>query len=256
MTRNDPNGRKMNPAEPSQLGAHFPRSEPRASGEAHEVPRSGPKASGEVHEAAFTLLEVLAAVAILGLAYITLGSSGIQGLQHEGEARRKLQASLLADGALAEIEEGVEDGTVPPIGRDERQSDEFTIAVDVEPFTLDVPDESADTGKRLGHARSRLGGTPAAAQQPAIPGPSLLGPGSGPGAVSPLRKIDVRIVWTEGFSERSVARTTFALDPDAAKPTIDAIAQTQAAAQGQQPTGAPAANPLGGGRSGSIGTPR
>ena len=34
----------------------------------------------------FTLLEVLAAVAILGIAYIALGSSGIQGLQHDQQA--------------------------------------------------------------------------------------------------------------------------------------------------------------------------
>ena len=64
----------------------------------------------------FTLLEVLASVAILGIAYITLGSSGIQGLQHEGEARRRLEAcppalrgfewqhlSLAIDGSLATL---------------------------------------------------------------------------------------------------------------------------------------------------------
>ena len=63
------------------------------------------------------------------------------------------------------------------------------------PFTVDIPDEEeTSSGKRLGKARSRLGGD-AAAQQPLIPGPSLLGGDKGPGAVSPLRRIDVRVAW-------------------------------------------------------------
>ncbi len=47
----------------------FPRSEPTASGEDHELlPRSEPTASGEIHRAAgFTLIEMLAVVAIFGL---------------------------------------------------------------------------------------------------------------------------------------------------------------------------------------------
>ncbi len=197
----------------------------------------------------FTLLEVLAAVAILGIAYIALGSSGIQGLQYEGEARRRLEASLLADSVLAEIEAGIEAGGAPALGEDEREADGFKIAVAIAPFSIVVPDEQGKNGKRLGNARSRLGGSGAQAQQAAIPGPSLLGDGSGPGAASPLRRIDVSVVWNEGFGERSVSRTTFALDAEAARPTLDAIAQSQAAAQGQRQQPA-APNPLGGGKQG------
>jgi prepilin-type N-terminal cleavage/methylation domain-containing protein len=201
----------------------------------------------------FTLLEVLAAVAILGIAYITLGSSGIQGLQHEGEARRRLEASLLADSVLSEIEAGLEAGAAPPLGEEESEADGFTIAVEVAPFSIVVPEEQDKNGKRLGDARSRLGGSGAQAQDPVIPGPSLLGDDSGPGVVSPLRRIDVRIVWNEGFGERSVSRTTFALDSEAARDTLEAIAQVQAATQGQQQQQPAAANPLGGGNQGAIG---
>jgi hypothetical protein len=101
---------------------------------------------------------VLAAVAILGIAYITLGSSGIQGLQHEGEARRRFQASLLADSVLSEIEAGLEAGVAPPIGTDEREADDFKIEVEIAPFSIVVPEEEGEGGKRLGNARSRLGG--------------------------------------------------------------------------------------------------
>jgi len=204
----------------------------------------------------FTLLEVLAAVAILGIAYIALGSSGIQGLQHEGEARRRLEASLLADSVLSEIEAGLEAGVAPPLGDDEREADDFTIAVEVAPFSVVVPEEQGKGGKRLGDARSRLGGSGAQAQQPVIPGPSLLGGDSGPGVVSPLRRIDVQIIWNEGFGERSVSRTTFALDAESARTTLEAIAQSQATAQGQRQQQPAAANPLGGGNQRAIGNAR
>jgi prepilin-type N-terminal cleavage/methylation domain-containing protein len=190
----------------------------------------------------FTLLEVLAAVAILAIAYTTLGSSGLQGLQQEGEARRRLQASLLADATIAEIESAIEAGTAPPVGEEETESEDYRIQVSVEPFTLVVPEvEAGGGGKRLGNAQSRLGGERSSAQ--AAPGESLLGPsGAGRGGQSPLRRIAVRVVWDEGFGERVAARTTFALDGEAAAATIQALAQAAANAQdAAQPN-----NPLGG----------
>jgi prepilin-type N-terminal cleavage/methylation domain-containing protein len=211
--------------------------------------------AARLHKAGFTLLEVLAAVAILGIAYIALGSSGIQGLQHEGEARRRFQASLLADKVLSEIESAVEAGGAPELGTDESEEDGFTVETEVTAFSLSIPDEAGEGGKRLGNARSRLGGSGAQAPQAAIPGPSLLGGERGAGAVSPLRKIDVRVSWSEGFADRTVSRTTFALDREAAGATLDAIAQSQAARgpQQQQPA---APNALGGGNPGTIGNPQ
>ena len=202
------------------------------------------------------MLEVLAAVAILGIAYITLGSSGIQGLQHEGEARRRFLASLRADSELSDIEAGLEAGVAQELGTREREEGDFKIEVEIAAFPLDFPEEKGEGGKRLGNARSRLGGSDAQAPQPVIPGPSLLGGERGPGAVSPLRKIDVRILWNEGFGERAVSRTTFALDREAARGTLDAIAQSQAAAKGQQQQNPTAPNPLGGGEQGTIGNPQ
>jgi prepilin-type N-terminal cleavage/methylation domain-containing protein len=204
---------------------------------------------------AFTLLEVMAAVAILALSYTTLASSGIIGLQREGEARRRIEASLVADGVLAEIETGIEAGGAPPLGREEREFDGFRVDVEITSFSIEIPEEEGPGGQRLSHARSRLQGDQEQAQD-VIPGPSLLG-GDGPsGAVSPLRRIDVRVVWDEGFGEREVSRTTFALDPEAAGPTIDAIEQAQAAAAsaGAAPAQPGAPNPLGGGNQGTIGT--
>jgi len=205
-------------------------------------------------KSAFTLLEVMAAVAILALSYTTLASSGIIGLQREGEARRRIEASLVADAELAEIETQLEAGISPPLDENEHEADGFTISIAVTPFVIDIPEEDADSGQRLGRARSRLGGSEAQTTQPVIPGPSLLGGGGPGGAVSPLRRIDVRVVWNEGFDERTVSRTTFALDLEAAGPTIDAIGQAQAAAAGAAQTRPGTPNPLGGGDRGTIGT--
>lgn len=201
---------------------------------------------------AFTLLEVMAAVAILALSYTTLASSGIIGLQREGEARRRIEASLVADGVLAEIETAIEAGGTPPLGQEEREVGDFLVDVEVTAFSIEIPEEEGPGGQRLGNERSRLGGENKETPD-VIPGPSLLG-GAGPGgAVSPLRRIDVRVVWDEGFGEGEVSRTTFALDPEAAGPTIEAIEQAQAAAAGAaKAPGAP--NPLGGGDPGTIGT--
>jgi hypothetical protein len=198
-------------------------------------------------------LEVLAAVALLAIAYSQLGASGIQGLQHEGEARRRLQASLLADTVMADIESGIEAGAAPQLGEEESEQHGFHVSVSVEPFALEVPeDDAGEDGNRLGRARSRLGGD-AGAPEP-LPGPSLLGAkASGPGVASPLRRIVVLVTWEEGFGERSAVRTTYALDGEAASGTLGAIGDAAAAAQANNPlgggdTGAPDGTPLERGR--------
>jgi len=191
--------------------------------------------------AGFTLLEVLAAIAILAIAYSQLGASGIQGLQHEGESQRRIAASLLADSVLTEIESAVEGGTAPPVGEDQREQDGFRIRIAVDRYTLTVPDEDAkDGGHRIAKAKSRLGGDQNSAAQPTA-GPSLLG--GERGAEPPLRRIVVTVAWDEGFGERTATRVTYALDAEAASGTLQSLAQTAAATQPQQAQQQPAAQP-------------
>jgi prepilin-type N-terminal cleavage/methylation domain-containing protein len=200
----------------------------------------------------FTLLEVLAAVALLGIVYTQLIQSGAMGLQHEGEARRRIEASLLADSVLTEIESMIEAGAPPPVGTDEREENGFRIAVAVEPFTLEIPEDVGAGGKRLAKGESRLGGGEANAPPPPSAGPSLLG-GEGPASPSPLRLITVEVAWDEGFGERAARRATFALDAEAAAGTLQALAQTAAqqqatAEQSAGQDGQPGAQPLEQGR--------
>ena len=68
----------------------------------------------------FTLLEVLAAAVMMAAIYAVLTASNIQGVILEGDADRRLSASLLADGALADLEAQIAQGLPVDIGQRER----------------------------------------------------------------------------------------------------------------------------------------
>jgi prepilin-type N-terminal cleavage/methylation domain-containing protein len=141
----------------------------------------------------FTLLEVMAAVAILGLVYAVLARAATQGVMAEGESRRRMEAALLADERLADLETRLATGEILPDGSQAEQSDEFQIAVEIEPFVL--PEDllalvapPADSGAQ-----------------------SLFGDANGRQA-SALRVVRVTVAWSEGLLERQVERVTLVPD--------------------------------------------
>ena len=141
---------------------------------------------------AFTLLEVLAAVAILGILYVVLADVAIQGLRAEGRSRRRMEASLVADWALSQIESEIEAGSLPELGQlPERVEDIFRIAVEVRPYRIPLLGETAEAGS---DTRS---------------------PSEG-GALASLREIELTVTWLEGADELQVVRTTYTFDAAAA----------------------------------------
>ncbi len=144
----------------------------------------------ESRKRGFTLLEVLAAVALLGLMYTILGRVAIQGLRAEGESARRIEASLLADRVLSDLEIELAQGSVPPLGEREYEDGEWQVRVRVASF--DLPFASATSAEDGSRGR--------------------LLPGTGAGTASPVRSIQVQVSWIEGAAERSVSRTTYALD--------------------------------------------
>jgi prepilin-type N-terminal cleavage/methylation domain-containing protein len=153
----------------------------------------------------FTLLEVLAAVAILGGLYIVLAGVAMQGLRAEGESQRRLEASLLADRQLSDLEIQLEAGILPAVGRTETEQGPFEVALDVQPFEMPLPEEGVEDGEGM--------------ESP----PPEYDPGAA--ALESLLAIELTVTWLEGGEERSVGRTTYALDLEAASGQLEVPAE-------------------------------
>ncbi len=141
---------------------------------------------------AFTLLEVLAAVAILGIVYVVLADVAMQGLYAEGRAKRRLEASLKADLYLSELEVEIEAGVVPPLGPlPELEEDGFRVAGEVRLFELPLPPKS-DAGSTVSNSTATI--------------------------LSALREIELHVSWDDAQEEQRVVRITYALDSSAIPP--------------------------------------
>jgi prepilin-type N-terminal cleavage/methylation domain-containing protein len=162
--------------------------------------------------AGFTLLEVMAAVAVLGLFGAILAQQAIEGMGYEGDASRRMHASFLADRALWQVEAGLKLGTPPQAKQEETETEDgYRVRVEVQP--LDV---------------AQLGLAP-----PADASAEARSPAPDPAALPlPLFTVLVRVAWTEGLVEQAVTRTTFAFDGTAVAQALGAEQQQQ---QQQQP---------------------
>ena len=153
----------------------------------------------------FTLLEVLAAVALLIVLFIPLVRVAIDGLRSEGVSRRRLEASLIADEALAVIEAGLLSGDTPTVGEQTEEDKEYQIVTRVTSY--DHPFSREEKNER-GRRRDAV--------------PSLF-PASNSREESPLRQIEIRVSWPDGENVREVVRTTFAFDLAAAEAKLSEL---------------------------------
>jgi prepilin-type N-terminal cleavage/methylation domain-containing protein len=150
---------------------------------------------GDRIQRGFTLLEVLAAVAILGIWFSVLANAAIMGQRKEGENERRVRASLIADRVLADLELGFAAGEFPVEESEEFEEDEFQVSVDAQPFS------EVEFGQ-LDEALESLFAEELA---------SL--------AVD-IHSFEVRVTWTEGTSEKVVTRLTYAWDSSALYETL------------------------------------
>ena len=183
-------------------------------------------------DGAFTLLEVMAAVLVLGMLYSVLATAAIQGLRSEGESKRRIEASLLADRWLSDLEIQLALGQVPEKGTQQEEVESYSVSTNVVPFDPTAMMEvGQDFLKKRGVSRraSSRPSQPNTQQQdpnqvqlpgadplapgpdPALAGQSLLAPPKA-GQDGRLRRIDVVVTWYEGEEERQVTRTTFGFD--------------------------------------------
>ena len=168
----------------------------------------------------FTLLEVLVAVALLGIVVSVLARSAIQGMSYEGDATRRTRASLIADSALWNVEAGLK--LAPPQAKHEEsdEEEEFHVTVDVAPLQLGPSGLEAllpPLPKKTGSARQAKpdkngelarGGEATKKKQPAV-GIDLF-------------RIQVQVAWQEGLRDLAVTRSTFAYDATAAAEALGA----------------------------------
>ena len=200
----------------------------------------------------FTLLEVMAAVLVLGLIYTVLAEAAIRGLRSEGISRRRVEASLIADRFLADLESQVELGQVPASGQDQQNVDVFHVAIRVDSYD---PTPMLDTIAQIEKQRSRPERKKNTADQTKASSMEVGAPTAGapmedllakphPGQDGRLRRIDVAVTWEDGDREEHVLRTTFAFDttgledlfPDKTKSGDPATAAAAAAAAGKNMT--------------------
>jgi prepilin-type N-terminal cleavage/methylation domain-containing protein len=164
----------------------------------------------------FTLLEVMVAVAMLGILTAVLVRLSSQGAMAEGEARRRLEASLLADQLLVELEGAWRAGAPVETGRREEAVGDFRVVVDVAPLDPAAFGMAALVEDARGRTDRRRG--PSLAEGP----PALL-VGAGR-SQPPLSVVTVAVSWLQGVQEQAVTRTTFAFDRQAAAPLLEPLA--------------------------------
>jgi general secretion pathway protein I len=90
--------------------------------------------------AAFSLMEVILALAILAGAMVVLGELARQGLQHARSARDLTQAELICESKLAEITAGLvsPEAVAPtPVEVDPSATEKWLYSVDVAPAGVD-----------------------------------------------------------------------------------------------------------------------
>lgn len=161
-------------------------------------PRSSPRNG-------FTLLEVMVAVAILGIVLSLLVQASVGGMAIEGDAHRRLAASLIADHLLADLESQALLGIPATIGRNESEEQGYRLLVEIHPLDparLGLP-EPSDPGV----------------------GPLTVLLGDGGGTTPPLLEIEISVQWQEGVYTQEVRRSTFSFDAAAAAAQLPAEAR-------------------------------
>ena len=150
-------------------------------------------------ERGFTLFEVLGAVSLLAIVFMVLATTAMRGLRSEGESQRIFRASLLADWELTEFEAKLNEGLIPELGTTEGlEGDEFTITWEVTPLEPPLLLEGAVFNSRQDNSIFDAIFTPKNNRDPAFV------------------QIQLTVSWFEGTHERSITRTTFAVDQNAA----------------------------------------
>lgn len=142
-------------------------------------------------ERGLTLLEVLAAAMIFAMVMTVLISTSSTAVHNVGVSARRLEANLVADELLADLEIQIKQGIAPEIEENETTRDQYSIRV----FRTElIPDQAAaDSGGTQLSITSMLG-----AELPEV--------------AKHLKQYDIEVSWFEQNGPQRVTRTSFAFD--------------------------------------------
>ena len=139
-----------------------------------------------------SLLEVLAAAMIFAMVMTVLIGTSSTAVHNVGLSARRLEANLVADEILADLEIQMKQGFAPEIDENESTREQYAIRV----FRTDLSQES--------DAANPGGGS-------AINVASMLGSDL-PEVAKHLKQYDIEVSWIEQNGPQRVTRTTFAFD--------------------------------------------
>ena len=152
--------------------------------------------SGTHHgDRGLTLLEVLAATMIFAMVMTVLIGTSSTAVHNVGVSARRLEADLVADEILANLEIQMKLGTAPEVDENEFTRDQYAIRV----FRTDLLQDpgAADSGASESGIVSMLG-----VELPEV--------------AKHLKQYDIEVSWLEQNGPQRVTRTSFAFDWQAA----------------------------------------
>jgi hypothetical protein len=177
-------------------------------------------------DAGFTLFEVLGAVAVLAIVYTTLSGVAMHWLRSEGESRRILEASLIADMEISEFELELDTGVAPELGITESETEDgLVLTWEVTPLETKIF-KTAQEQEQERNARN-----PTAQSLPVPTAPT----GATDNLTPAFLRVELRVSWFEAGAERSVTRTLFAVDEDAASKLAATGVLKEAAPESEEP---------------------
>ncbi len=142
-------------------------------------------------ESGLTLLEVLAATMIFAMVMTVLIGTSTTAVHHVGVSARRLEASLLADEILADLEIQMKRGIAPEVDEDESTRDPYAIRI----FRTDLlPDPGAGDPNDMATGVAAMLG----AELPEV--------------AKHLKQYDIEVSWFEQSGPQRVTRTSFAFD--------------------------------------------
>ena len=142
-------------------------------------------------EPGFTLLEVLAATTIFAMVMTVLISTSSTAVHRVGVSARRLEANLVADEILVDLEIQLKLGIAPEVDQSESTRDQYVIRVlRTDLFQDPGPTDSVDAGSSIA---------------------SMLG-SELPEVAKHLKQYDIEVSWFEQNGPQRVTRTTFAFD--------------------------------------------